>query len=103
VIRVRVCRLADVPPGATRGFPVDGLAVPVMISNVDGTLYATSSECPHEVVSLLTGDRDGLIITCPGHGYEFDIATGRCTHDPDLTLPCYKLSVINDDIWVELF
>jgi nitrite reductase/ring-hydroxylating ferredoxin subunit len=74
-----------------------------MISNVDGTLYATSSECPHEVVSLLTGDRDGLIVTCPGHGYEFDIATGRCTHDPDLTLPCYKLSVIDDHIWVELF
>jgi nitrite reductase/ring-hydroxylating ferredoxin subunit len=102
VIRVRVCRVEDVPPGHSRGFAVPGLTVPVMITNVDGTLYASSSECPHEVVSLLGGSLAGRILTCPGHGYQFDLATGRCAHDPDLHLPCYRVAVTGGEVWVEI-
>jgi len=74
-----------------------------MVALRPGGAAGETSPADDEVVSLLGGTRDGRIVTCPGHGYEFDLATGRCTHDPDLTLPCYKLSVIGPDIWVELF
>ena len=101
-LRVRVCRLDEVPPGTTRGFEVAGVAIPVMIANDDGTLYAASSMCPHEDVSLLGGKRKGTRVICPGHGYQFDLETGRCSHDRKLELRRYRVIIIDDDVYVDL-
>jgi toluene monooxygenase system ferredoxin subunit len=102
MMRVRVCAVVDVPPGETRGFQVPGLAIPVMVTNEGGILYAASSQCPHEEVSLLDGTRSGLTITCRGHGYEFDLASGRCAHDPALRLPCYRTHIHDGALWIDL-
>jgi nitrite reductase/ring-hydroxylating ferredoxin subunit len=91
-----------VADGETKGFEVAGVEVPIMVANIGGTLVATSSMCPHEDVSLLDGDRDGTLITCPGHAYEFDLVTGKCSHDPDLALCRYKVSVIDGHLYVDL-
>jgi nitrite reductase/ring-hydroxylating ferredoxin subunit len=99
---VRVCRVGDVGPGTTAGFPVAGLVFPVMIANVAGRLLAASSICPHEDVSLLDGDLDGAIVTCPGHGYEFDMETGRCAHDRSLQLGRFEVRVVGDDVYIEV-
>ena len=101
-LRVRICRVDEVPPGERRGFRVDGVSHPVMVTNLDGELIATASMCPHEDVSLVEGAQDGDWLTCPGHGYEFNLRSGRCAHDPRLVLPRYPLSVIGDEVWVEL-
>lgn len=99
---LRVCRVGDVGPGATVGFPVAGLTFPVMIANVDGRLLAASSICPHEDVSLLDGDLRGAIVTCPGHGYEFDLETGRCAHDRSLVLNRFPVQVLGDQVYIEV-
>jgi nitrite reductase/ring-hydroxylating ferredoxin subunit len=52
-LRVRVCRADEVPPGSAHGFAVTGVAWPIMVANVGGVLYAATSRCPHEDVSLL--------------------------------------------------
>jgi nitrite reductase/ring-hydroxylating ferredoxin subunit len=101
-LRVRVCRTDDVGPGEMKGFAVAGVAMPILVANIDGTLLATSSVCPHEDVSLLGGDLVGCRLTCPGHAYEFDLATGACTHDRQLTLPRYATTVIAGDLYVDL-
>lgn len=101
-LRLRVCRADEVGPGETKGFDVDGVDVPVLVANIDGVLVATGSMCPHEDVSLVDGDREGSSITCPGHAYEFDLITGKCSHDPDLALCRYKVSVIDGDVYVDL-
>jgi nitrite reductase/ring-hydroxylating ferredoxin subunit len=101
-LRVRVCRADEVPVGETRAFPVAGFADPVLIANIDGRLLAASSMCPHEEVSLMGGLRTGTRIVCPGHAYEFDLATGRCSHDPSLRLPCYRVTVDGDDLYIQL-
>jgi nitrite reductase/ring-hydroxylating ferredoxin subunit len=101
-LRLRVCAVTDVAPGECKGFAVEGVAVPIMVTNVDGELFATSSMCPHEDVSLLDGDRDGTSVTCKGHGYELDLATGECSHDPELRLKCYRIRIVGDDLYVDL-
>jgi nitrite reductase/ring-hydroxylating ferredoxin subunit len=101
-LRIRICRVDEVLPGELRGFAVAGLDVPVMVANLDGLFVAASSMCPHEDVSLLGGDRDGARVICPGHAYEFDLITGRCPHDPDLCLPTYRVTIIDEDLWVDL-
>lgn len=101
-LRVRVCRVEDVPPGATRGFAVPGVAVPVLVANVDGHILAASSMCPHEDVSLLGGKRKKLQVICPGHGYRFNLRTGACSHDDKLRLPCYRVTIIDGDVFADL-
>jgi 3-phenylpropionate/trans-cinnamate dioxygenase ferredoxin subunit len=58
--------------------------------------------CPHEDVSLADGDLEGSQIRCPGHGYLFDLHTGKCKHDPGLELRRYPITRIGDEIWVDL-
>jgi nitrite reductase/ring-hydroxylating ferredoxin subunit len=42
------------------------------------------------------------VITCPGHAYDFDLRTGRCAHDRDLELRRYPITLVGDEIWVDL-
>lgn len=101
-LRVRVCRVDDVAPGAIETFEVDGVGVPILVAHIDGRLFASSSICPHEDVSLADGSRRGTRLTCPGHAYEFDLATGRCSHDPDLHLKTYAVTVEDGEVFVDL-
>lgn len=101
-LRLLVCRRQDVPPESCLAFEVDGLDWPVLVAQVGGRFYATTSECPHEEVSLEGGRRSGTRIECPGHGYIFDLATGACDHDPHLCLRRYRVSFDGDDLYVDL-
>lgn len=102
-IQVKVCRVEDVPPGEIRGFPVEGVDVPILVAHLGGQFLATTSMCPHEDVSLLGGSCSGTRIKCPGHAYEFDLATGACVRGPrQLELRCYRTEVIRGEVWVDL-
>src|SRR5262245_52791906 len=101
-LRVRVCTLADVADGQLRAFAVAGVTWPVIVTRVAGELFAVPGGCPHEDVELADGELDGQTITCPGHGYQFDLSSGRCTHDAALELRRYPITVIGDELWVDL-
>lgn len=100
---LRVCECALAVEGELRAVAVDGLEAPVMVTRVDGAVVVTTSICPHEVVSLVSGALEAGVVTCPGHGYEFDLATGACGHDPSLRLRTFRV-VDRDDgwIWIDL-
>ena len=101
-LRVRVCALGDVIDGELRAFAVAGVTWPVIVTRVDGALVAVPGVCPHEDVALWDGDLRGHAIVCPGHGYQFDLRTGRCKHDAGLELRRYPITQIGDDLWVDL-
>jgi len=100
--RVRVCRLADVVPGEIRAFPVSGVTWPVIVTYAEEALVAVAGVCPHEDVSLADGEIEGARIVCHGHGYGFDLRTGTCTHDKTLSLRRYPVTVVGDDVFVDL-
>jgi len=102
VLRVRLCRLDELPAGELRAFQVPGVTWPVLAGVFDGELIATAGVCPHDDVSLADGDLDGTCLTCPGHGYVFELRTGACRHDPSLLLRRYRTRVDGDDVWVDL-
>lgn len=100
---VRVCRVADVPVGWMRAFRVAGLGIPVLVADLGAGRYAASSGiCPHEDVMLEGGDLEAGRVTCPGHGYEFDLETGRCGHDPALRLRRFPLQLVGDEIHIRI-
>jgi nitrite reductase/ring-hydroxylating ferredoxin subunit len=101
-LRVRVCRVAEVG-GELRAFAVPGVTWPVMAALVDGELVAMPGVCPHQDVSLADyGVLHGATLTCRVHGFEFDVRTGRCEHDPRLYLRRYPVTLIGDEVWVDL-
>jgi nitrite reductase/ring-hydroxylating ferredoxin subunit len=101
-LRVRVCTIAEVHPDHINAFNVPGVTWPVIVTIVDGELVACPGVCPHEDVSLTDGDLEGSRIRCPGHGYLFDLHTGKCQHDPELQLRRYPITLVGDEIWVDL-
>ena len=102
-LRVRVCRLADVVPGELRGFHVAGVTWPVMLTSREHELVAFPGVCPHDDVSLVDyGVLDDGELRCRVHGYRFDLATGACEHNPLLHLRRYKVTLVGDEVWVDL-
>ena len=104
-LRVRVCDLDEVAPGELRAFPVSGVTWPVMVTLVEGELFAFQGVCPHDDVSLadygaLTGAP--AEITCRVHGYCFDLRSGRCEHNPRLHLRRYPITLMGKELWVDL-
>jgi nitrite reductase/ring-hydroxylating ferredoxin subunit len=49
----------------------------VMVALVGDTPYAIDDACNHAGASLTEGERHGDCVSCPMHGYIFDIPTGR--------------------------
>jgi nitrite reductase/ring-hydroxylating ferredoxin subunit len=101
-LRVKVCHLGDVVDEQIRAFQVRGVTWPVIVTRVGGELYACPGVCPHEDVALYNGDLEGTQIRCPGHSYLFDLKTGACRHDRELTLRRYPITIVDDEIWVDL-
>ncbi len=54
---------------------------------VDGELIAHAARCPHREGSLLDAAVDGSQLTCPWHGYRFELRSGACVSGPRCTLP----------------
>ena len=92
-----VAKLTDVPPGQRK--LVTAANRPIVIFNVGGRLFAVSNRCPHAGGDLFhakqvgstqsstpgeyTYARQGEIIRCPWHSWEFDLATGKSWCDPE--------------------
>ena len=95
-VRFVVCAVEDLPPGTRRIVTVGSRSIGVF--NVGGRFYALRNVCPHQGAPLcegpLTGTtlpgppgtfrygREGEIVRCPWHGWEFDVTDGRSIVDP---------------------
>lgn len=101
-LRVLVCRRDQVLADEINAFSVTGVTWPVIVTVVEGELVATAGVCPHDDVSLADGHLDGPMIVCPGHGYRFDLHSGRCQHNPGLVLRRYPVTLVGDEVWVDL-
>ena len=72
---VRIGAVGDISPGNSRKFELDGAAI--LVANVDGTLHAIANTCPHSKGDLSRGAIREGIVTCPRHGSQFDLRTGK--------------------------
>jgi nitrite reductase/ring-hydroxylating ferredoxin subunit len=49
----------------------------VLLARAQGKYYAAQGRCPHMRAYLSRGTLKGTIVTCPLHGSQFDLATGK--------------------------
>ena len=49
----------------------------ILLANVDGTFFAITNRCTHMGGNLSGGVLNGSLVTCPRHGAQFDVRTGK--------------------------
>jgi 3-phenylpropionate/trans-cinnamate dioxygenase ferredoxin subunit len=49
----------------------------ILLANVDGDYYAITNRCTHMGGNLSKGVLNGSVVTCPRHGSQFDVSTGK--------------------------
>jgi nitrite reductase (NADH) small subunit len=97
---VSVAAVADCPPGSSiETFAEDRI---VALFNVDGEFFALDGVCPHQGGPLGKGVLSGCIVTCPWHGWQFDVRTGQHQLNIRLTHPRYNVRIEEGQILVDL-
>lgn len=98
----------EIGPGQRKIVEVEGISIGIF--NVQGTYYALRNRCPHQGAPLCLGSlkgmalpsqpgeyiwaREGEILRCPWHGWEFDVTTGRSIFNPHRTrVRAYEVQV----------
>jgi nitrite reductase/ring-hydroxylating ferredoxin subunit len=97
---LRAAKKDEIPPGTIREFQLNGTTV--AIANVDGNLYAINNTCLHRGGPLGEGELNGKIVTCPWHGWTYDVTTGKTTMNPAVGVTCYPIDIKGDDVFVEV-
>jgi nitrite reductase (NADH) small subunit len=97
---VRAARKDEIPAGGVREFQVEGKTL--AIANVDGKFLAIDNTCLHRGGPLAQGTLSGKTITCPWHGWQYDMATGKLLQNPAASVACYVLEVRGEDIWADV-
>jgi NAD(P)H-dependent nitrite reductase small subunit len=95
----KVAEVGAIPSG--QGIIVEVEGKQVAVFNCDGQYYATQNNCIHRGGPLAEGLLEGSIVTCPWHGWEYDISTGDCLTNPKAKIKSYPLKVEGNDILVD--
>jgi nitrite reductase/ring-hydroxylating ferredoxin subunit len=96
----RIASVSDCPPG-TGGEFVAGERI-VALFNVDGTFHALDGICPHQGGPLGKGKLTGCIVTCPWHGFQFDVTSGQHQTSKSLVNPKLPVKVADGIVWVDV-
>lgn len=95
-----VCAVSEIGEGKQFRFELDGREF--MICNRDGNFHAVDGVCPHRGALLIQGDVSGTTVSCPWHGWEFDIVSGEGMTNPSSSLCKHPVTVENGTIFIEL-
>ena len=90
-----VAQSGEIVPGERKIVDIGDKSIGVF--NIHGTFVAVLNLCPHELAPVCAGQlrgtalpsqpgeylwgREGEILACPWHGWEFDLTTGQCLTD----------------------
>ena len=96
----RVAATTDVPLGSGREFVAGGRIVALF--HLDSGFHALDGICPHSGGPLAEGAVQGNVVTCPWHGWQFDVTSGRHCLNSQLCHTSFPVTVTGDDVYVEL-
>ncbi len=97
---VKLASVGDLPPGSAREVEHEGRIFALF--NVGGEITAIDGICPHQGGPLAEGVVDGSVVTCPWHGWQFDVKTGQSTLGKGLCQSTFEVKVEEGQILVEI-
>ena len=80
----------QLPVGERLFVEIEGRSV--VIFNIAGELFAIADVCSHDDGPVGEGDLNGFAITCPRHGAQFDVRSGKVLQMPAVVdIPAYPV------------
>jgi nitrite reductase/ring-hydroxylating ferredoxin subunit len=98
--RVKIADRSEVPAG-TGKVVTTGTRV-LALFNVEGSFHALDNTCPHRGGPLGEGQLEGSVVTCPWHGWQFDVCSGANVRNPGAPTRSVPLEVQGDEIFALL-
>jgi 3-phenylpropionate/trans-cinnamate dioxygenase ferredoxin component len=100
-MEVRAASLAEVPPGRGKLIEVNGTRV--VLARVGERVYACADTCSHRGGPLSEGKLSGARLTCPWHGWMYDVRSGQCLLPArGSAIATYPVRIEGDEIWIEV-
>lgn len=112
-----VADVADIEEGERVIAEIEGREIAVF--NLDGEFHALSNYCIHQggpacegLISgsvdvneemELTYNCDDMVVSCPWHGWEFEIESGNHLAPTDYRLPTYEVTVRDEKVYLATY
>jgi Fe-S cluster biogenesis protein NfuA/nitrite reductase/ring-hydroxylating ferredoxin subunit len=92
--------LQEIPEGGIR--TIDAGGVDVILFRRGATVTCFEDSCSHLSLGIGTGAITDGVITCPHHGFRYDLATGECLTAPVVRLRAHDVRVTGNGVEVRL-
>jgi nitrite reductase/ring-hydroxylating ferredoxin subunit len=92
-------KLSEIPP--EKPFRPQHLETPIVLIREGSRVMAYLDRCPHAHWPLSEGEIDGGVLHCLGHGWQFDVVTGRCLNAPAYRLKPFSVTLSGDSVLIE--
>ena len=96
---VKVAKISEIPEDTGKLVQVGGQDIALF--KVKGKVHAIFALCPHQGGPLDEGGLNGKLVTCPWHGWEFDVTNGLCGFNPAIKTPTFEVKEQNGDVYVK--
>ena len=93
-------KATDIAPGQIREIQLQRITIAV--ANVGGQFHAISNTCLHRGGPLGQGSLQGNVVTCPWHGWSFDVTSGKVSPNQTVGVACYPVELRGDDVYVDI-
>ena len=98
--RHRIAAVKELDSASGHEFAIAGRIVALF--HVDGTWYAMDGICLHSGGPLANGAISGCVVTCPWHGWQFDVTTGKHQLNDRFRQPTFPVEIEDGSIYVTL-
>jgi 3-phenylpropionate/trans-cinnamate dioxygenase ferredoxin subunit len=96
---IEIAPASELPNGERLFVELEGKSI--VIFNIAGQFFSIADVCSHDDGPVGEGDIEGYTITCPRHGAEFDIRSGKVLQLPAVVdIPAYPVRVVDGMIQV---
>lgn len=91
-----VGRADEIPDNSRKIIHVGAISIGIFHHN--GQWYAHRNSCLHRGGPVCTGALEGDVLTCPWHGFQYNVTTGRLLVDPSAKLDGYEVAIVAGDV-----
>lgn len=98
--QISLLSLAELAAGKSAEVVASGKIFAVF--NTDGRIHVLDGICPHAGGPLGKGMLRGSVVTCPWHGWQFDVTTGQHCLNNRICQTHYPVEIRDGLIWIEL-
>ncbi len=74
----------------------------IALFRIKNEYYAVANACIHRGGPLGEGELNDYQVTCPWHGWKYDVRNGSFTVIPTLKIKTYKVKEENGGIYIEV-